>query len=76
MKKIFETFKPENPIIKKYVNYYYLDIKPDNEINEFQCFPHFNNTISIYKSHTRLGGGEMVFEQTAPPFSHQFEQQF
>ncbi|OPC37035.1 helix-turn-helix domain-containing protein [Elizabethkingia miricola] len=68
MKKIFETFKPENPIIKKYVNYYYLDIKPDNEINEFQCFPHLNNTISIYKSHTRLGGGEMVFEQTAPPF--------
>ncbi|MDV4042179.1 hypothetical protein CMT37_04975 [Elizabethkingia anophelis] len=68
MKKIFETFKPKNSIVKKYVDYYYLDIKPDNEISEFQCFPHFNNTISLYKSHIRLEDGEMVFEKTAMPF--------
>jgi AraC-like DNA-binding protein len=65
MKEIFETFKPKNLSIKKYVDYYYLDIKPNNCINEFQCFPHFNNTISIYKSHIRLTEGEIVFDETA-----------
>lgn len=68
MKEIFETFKPKNSIVKKYVSYYYLDIKPNNTINEFQCFPHFNNTISIYKSHIRLKSGEMKFDETAKPF--------
>lgn len=68
MKEIFETFKPKNSVVKKYVDYYYLDIKPNNTINEFQCFPHFNNTISIYKSHIRLENGEMRFEKLAKPF--------
>lgn len=68
MKEIFETFKPKNSITKKYVDYYYLDIKPNNVINEFQCFPHFNNTISLYKSHIRLKSGEVKFEETAKSF--------
>ncbi|HUH25136.1 MAG TPA: AraC family transcriptional regulator [Flavobacterium sp.] len=68
MQEIFETFKPENPIIKKYVDYYYLDIKPNNVINKFQCFPHFNNTISLYKSHVKLENGEMKFDDNAKPF--------
>lgn len=68
MKEIFETFKPQNSIIKKYIDYYYLDIKPNNESNEFECFPHFNNTVSIYKSHSRLENGTMVFDQKAKPF--------
>jgi AraC-like DNA-binding protein len=68
MKEIFQTFKPKNSIIKKYVDYYYLDIKPNNVINEFRCFPHFNNTISIYKSHVRLQNGEMKFDENAKPF--------
>ncbi|WP_313366114.1 hypothetical protein, partial [Sphingobacterium multivorum] len=54
MKELFQTFKPKNPIVKKYVDYYYLDIKPNNVINKFLCFPHFNNTISIYRYHVRL----------------------
>lgn len=68
MEKIFETFKPKNLLIKKYVDYYYLDIKPNNTINEFQCFPHFNNTISLYKSHIRLDKGEIIFDETAIAF--------
>ncbi|GAA5084539.1 hypothetical protein GCM10023210_04450 [Chryseobacterium ginsengisoli] len=65
MEEIFETFKPKNVLIKKYVDYYYLDIKPSNHINEFQCFPHFNNTISLYKSHLRSENGEIIFENNA-----------
>lgn len=68
MQEIFETFKPKNSFIKKYVDYYYLDIKPNNSTNEFQCFPHFNNTISIYKSHKRLENGEIKFDENAKPF--------
>lgn len=65
MEEIFETFKPKNVLIKKYVDYYYLDVKPNNHINEFQCFPHFNNTISLYKSHLRSENGEIIFEENA-----------
>jgi len=68
MKDIFQTFKPQNSIVKKYVDYYYLDIKPNNTIREFECFPHFNNTISIYKSHIRLANGDMIFDDTSKPF--------
>lgn len=52
-------------MIKKYIDYYYLDLKSNNEINEFQCSPHFNNTISIYKSHIQSEEGEIVFEENA-----------
>lgn len=68
MQKLFKTFKPKNPIINKYVDYYYLDIKPNNTINEFQCFPHFNNTISLYKSHVKLENGEIKFDENVKPF--------
>ena len=68
MQEIFETFKPVNSIVREYVDYYYLDIKPNNIVNEFQCFPHFNNTISLYKSHVKLDTGEMIFEDSAKSF--------
>jgi AraC-like DNA-binding protein len=67
-KETFETFKPKNALLKKYVDYYYLDLKPSNSINEFQCFPHFNTTISLYSSHKRLSNGEMVFDKHINPF--------
>lgn len=68
MSNTFETFKPKNPLIAKYLKYYYLDIKPDNEITEFDCFPHHNNTISLYQSHRRASNRDMVYEPTAPSF--------
>ncbi|WP_300689906.1 AraC family transcriptional regulator [Chryseobacterium sp.] len=67
MQEIFKTFRPQNPIVKKYVDYYYLDIKNNNITNEFQCFPHFNNSISLYKSHIRLETKEMIYDETVPP---------
>lgn len=68
MEAIFETFKPKNPLIRQYVDYYYLDIQHDNEVDAFECFPHFNNTLSLYKSHTLLESGEIAFNKTAKPF--------
>ncbi|MGG7467374.1 helix-turn-helix transcriptional regulator [Chryseobacterium arthrosphaerae] len=68
MQEIFKTFRPQSSIVRKYVDYYYLDIKNDNTINQFQCFPHFNNSISLYQSHIRLENGEMVYDETAKPF--------
>lgn len=65
---IFETFTPKNPIVKKYVDYYYLDVKPDNKVHAFLCFPHVNNTLSLYQSHTRLQTGEMIFIKGAKPY--------
>ncbi len=67
MNDVFETFKPKSPIVKKFVDYYYIDIKPDNKVNQFKCFPHFNNTISIYKSHQRLANAEIHFVAKSPP---------
>jgi len=50
--RIFETFRPEEEWLRKYVSYYYLDIADDADyFNEYICYPHFNNTVSIYKSH-------------------------
>ncbi len=50
--RIFETFKPNSELVKKYVSYYYLHITDDhNEKNEYTCYPHYNNTISLYRSH-------------------------
>jgi AraC-like DNA-binding protein len=51
MKK-FETVKPANEQLKKYISYYYLDIADEEDYhNEYICYPHYNNTISIYKNH-------------------------
>ena len=57
MNDIFETFKPESSLISKYIDYYYLDVKLNNIKTEFDCFPHFINTLSLYKSHVKLKKG-------------------
>ncbi|MEO0339653.1 MAG: helix-turn-helix domain-containing protein, partial [Bacteroidota bacterium] len=62
---IFESFKPQHPTIARYVDYYYLDFKPHNQVAEFECFPHYNNTISIYRSHQRWPNGDMVYTEGA-----------
>jgi AraC-like DNA-binding protein len=68
MREIFETSNPKNSTVAKYVDYYYLDIKPENEITEFECFPHYNNTISFYRSHTRSPEGEITYGENGEPF--------
>lgn len=67
MQDIFKTFKPKNSIIKTFVDYYYLDIKPNNSVHEFDCFPHFNNTISLYQSHQCMPFQEILFDETVSP---------
>ncbi len=67
MNNIFETFRPKNSLIAKYVSYYYLDIKPHNTETEFECFPHFNTSISLYKSNISPKKGKVVFEHNAKP---------
>jgi AraC-like DNA-binding protein len=64
---VFQTFKPKDFGLQKYVDYYYLDIKTNNVVAEYDCFPHFNNTISLYKSHILLKDAEMKFDETALP---------
>ena len=59
--RIFETFRPKNNIIKKYVQYYYLEIDDHNIEREFTCFPHYNTAISIYKSHKRFKDATVEF---------------
>lgn len=67
MSTVFRTFKPVNTSIAKYVDYYYLDIKPNNAKIEIDCFPHYNTTISIYKSHMNLKKGEVIFKDGVKP---------
>ncbi len=62
MSDVFETYKPKNSLISNYVDYYYIDIKPNNEITEIQCFPHFNTAISLYNSHYRDENKNAVYE--------------
>ena len=62
---IFKTFKPAEPIVAKYVDYYYLDLKPENIVTEFECFPHHNNTISLYSSHRRLPTSGIIYDEKA-----------
>lgn len=63
MKERFETFNPQNAVVKQYVDYYYLDIKPHNEVRAYQCFPHFNNTLSLYASHYHSEEEAMVYQE-------------
>lgn len=50
--RLFETFKLDNPLLQKYISYYYIDIADDEFYrNEYICYPHYNNTISLYKNH-------------------------
>lgn len=50
--RIFKTFSPVNELLRKYISYYYLDVATDaHYLNEYVCYPHFNNSISLYKNH-------------------------
>lgn len=50
--RTFETFKPINELLRKYISYYYLDIADEETyFNEYICYPHYNTTVSFYKSH-------------------------
>ena len=42
----FRSFRPADATLARYVDYYYLDCKPDNEVTTFDFFPHYNNTPS------------------------------
>ena len=35
---MFITFKPTNEVLKKYIDYYYVDIKHDNTLTVYDCF--------------------------------------
>lgn len=51
--KLFKTFKPKIAQLQKYISYYYLDTCDDLDyFNEYVCYPHFNTTLSFYKSNT------------------------
>lgn len=51
--RIFETIKPGHQLLQKYISYYYLDRADEQDYcNEYICYPHYNNTISLYQSHT------------------------
>jgi len=69
--RIFETIKPQNKLLEKFISYYYIDVAdaPDY-FNEYICYPHFNNSISFYKSHTikSLSGNSVInFEKSGCP---------
>lgn len=63
---MFTTFKPNNKLLKKYIDYYYVDIKHDNTLTVYDCFPHYNNTISVYKSHEYIEENT-VYKQNGIP---------
>lgn len=64
----FHTFNPINSVVSRFVSYFYLEIKPENKKTEFTCFPHYNNSISLYSSHVRTEKGEMLFDAKAPSY--------
>lgn len=63
MHDVFKTFSPDNLHIKKYVQYYYLDIKQHNECTTYECYPHYNTTISLYKSHVNIKSKGVFFKE-------------
>lgn len=69
--RIFETIKPRNKLLKKYISYYYIDFADgDDYFNEYICYPHFNNTISLYKSHDiifKIGHSIIYFKKNVLP---------
>jgi AraC-like DNA-binding protein len=65
--KIFETFNPLNQTVARFIQYYYLEIIEENESREFSCFPHFNNSISIYNSHRRVSSGVIEYIENGKP---------
>ncbi len=66
--KIFKTFKPKNDNIANYIQYYYLDIDTENKERQFTCFPHFNNSITLYKSHIRKQDNSVLFVKNGKAF--------
>lgn len=69
--RIFETIKPKSKLLEKYISYYYIDIADDEDyFNEYICYPHFNNSLSLYKSHTIdsvIGNSIINFEKDGSP---------
>jgi len=68
--RIFETIKSKNKLLEKYISYYYIDIADSADyLNEYTCYPHFNNTVSLYKCHTinsTTGSSIINFEKDGP----------
>lgn len=52
MESTFTTFKPQNDLLAKYIDYYYLEVNLENKTRKYLCFPHLNNAVSIYSNHT------------------------
>jgi len=69
--RIFETIKPKSKLLEKYISYYYIDIADaEDYFNEYICYPHFNNSLSLYKSHTIdsvIGNSIINFEKDGSP---------
>ena len=63
----FTSFRPKDPTIARYVDYYYLERKLDNVSRTFECFPHYNNAISLYTSHLVPEIGRVVHDENASP---------
>ncbi|MHC5202125.1 helix-turn-helix domain-containing protein [Myroides sp. LJL119] len=61
----FETFTPKCELVKKYVEYYYLDYKHDSTLRQIDCFPHYKSTLSLYRSHLQNKDKEVVFDPKA-----------
>ncbi len=68
---IFETFKPLNTLLAKHISYYYLDVADASDYrNTYTCYPHYNNTLSLYKNHVfnRQNGTNVIqFKPDAEP---------
>ncbi len=64
---IFETAKPLHATIARYVQYYYQEINEANTCREFSCFPHYNNSISLYRSHSSDKKGTITYVANGSP---------
>ncbi len=63
----FQTFRPADPLVTQFVDYYYLDSKPKNQETTYDCFPHYNNTLSLYASHEMPEVGKVIHNSKLPP---------
>lgn len=62
---IFTTYKPKDKRLSKYIQYIYFDFKPENQLYEFSCFPHYNNTLSLHFSHEYKNDLSISFNQNS-----------
>lgn len=69
--RVFKTFKSSSSLLEKYISYYYVDIADcENYHSEYICYPHYNNTISLYKNHEGIfhsGRAFINFKSSAAP---------